>query len=194
MRHQSFTRIHRLSLFQGPALPQTLCVFPHNVISCNSLHSSTKHVIQKKSRNLEKTTAEKKGQNPKALRRNKSQTNLIRYQSRYSCNAVCSVIVSTCSRLRGRAGRLAEALATVKPLSVTVTLCRCRAPGCFRAQVPHQQITHNTPRGFPRLTESFLLWFVLFVKFSVNSGKRDRSHRVFLVRLKDLRFCVKRVL
>lgn len=121
----------------------------------------------------------KKGQNPNALRRNKSQTNLIRYQSRYSCNGVCSVIVSTCSRLRGRAGRLAEALAMVKLLSVTVTLCSCRAPGCFTAQVPHQQITHKTPGGFPRLTESFLPRFVLFVKFGVNSGERDKSHHVF---------------
>lgn len=178
MRHQRLTLIQRLSLFSRTQLClmfQTLCVFSHNVIPSNSLHSLTKHIIRERKVGTWRKPLQKRWKKKKrTLRRNESQTNLIRYRSRYSCNAVCSVIVSTCSRLRDRAGRLAEALAMVKPLSVTVTVRPCRAPGFFTAQVPHQQITHNTPRGFPRLTESSLL----FVTFSVNR-KRDKSHRVF---------------
>lgn len=179
MRHQSFTQIHHQSISRRSSAScfKHAAYFSHNVNPRNSLHSSTEQKMPKKSSSWDK---KKKGQNPKAQRLKKSQTNLIRYQSRYTCNVVCSVIVSTHIHLRDRAGRLAETLAVVKLLSITVTLRCCRAPGCFAAQVPHQQITHNTPRGFPRLTESFLLWFVLFVRPSVNSGTLKRNHWCFL--------------
>ncbi|CAB1430824.1 unnamed protein product [Pleuronectes platessa] len=51
------------------------------------------------------------GETDASVKRNESQTNLIRYQSRYSCEAVCSLIVPTRRRSVWEPERLAEMLA-----------------------------------------------------------------------------------
>lgn len=106
------------------------------------------------------------------FKRKGSQTNQISYRSRYTRSSVCASIIWTCRRRGGRAGAASEALAAVKPLSVTVIPRSCRSAGVLHSAGSASADYPQYTKGISSPQRAFC-WFVPFDTFRVNRRKPE---------------------